>query len=312
MKESIVNRFPKYFNNYEDRKIPHKMGPFDKEGVPMFKPTMFDRSAPICYHPTVVIQYGFARYNLWLESNDPSDFKEFKICANWLKDNVEKDDKGRFLCWSIPFGVRTPRIKPPWISCITQGQGLSLLLRLNKIEPNPELENVIHGITKSFLILYKDGGILSKMTNGRYFLQETGDICILNGCIAAIVGLLEYLEIFDNPAIKRIAEGNINYLEEEMEQFDMGWWSKYSTGLRFNIADKHYHKTHIDQLNYLGTILQNETFLQYAKKWERYWNKPANHRKLWWYRLFFLNLLRSLTILRLDIFKFKKNKDLIE
>ena len=174
------------------------MGPFDENGVPMYNPKMFNQAAEICYHPTVVTQYGFARYNRWIELGEESDYKEFKICANWLANNTQKRGQKEFAVWLIPFGVRTPRIPPNWVSAITQGQGLSLLLRLYVLEPSNLLKTTIQNIANSFYFTLREGGVITKMTKERYFLQEAGDICILNGCIAALVGLLEYLEVFSN------------------------------------------------------------------------------------------------------------------
>ena len=56
-----------YFKNYQNHKVPHTLGGFDQEGIPLFNPKSLKLEGEPSYHPIVIVQYGLANYNLWIE-----------------------------------------------------------------------------------------------------------------------------------------------------------------------------------------------------------------------------------------------------
>lgn len=302
----IYKMIEKYFNDYENRKIPPPHGPLDYQGIPMFDTDKVGINQGICYHPTVVIQYGLAKFNIWCIHQQDTDYHDFVKCCEWLIDNISELNKNGALGWKIMFPVSRLLIDGAWISGLTQAQGLSLLLRYYQYKNTEEAtSNLIKKIAQSFTIPVKQGGVLSDMGDDEFFLQEAKTYRILNGCLSALVGLYEYLSLFDDVKIEAIFNGTIKYLEKHLHHYDLGFWSLYSTGIAFNIADNHYHNTHIVQLKYLGNALNSTSFLKSAEKWEQYQNQKSNQLKCKLYRLIFWNMTRVFSVLKWHRLKFK-------
>ena len=294
----------KYFNDYELRKIPHKLGPFDKKNIPLFDPKKVKINDKICYHPTVIIQFGLAKFNKWIIDNNQNDYDGFENCCNWLIENALYDSN-KFLVWQINFDLNYLNISSPWISGLTQAQGISLLLRYYQNNKCKKIKIILTELTKIFKTDLEKGGVVSFLRNDKYFIQEASDIKILNGCLSALIGIYEYLLFFEDEKLKKIFMGNLSYLEENIHQFDLGFWSLYSTGLRFNISDNHYHSTHIKQLNYLGNLTNSDILIEYSIKWNGYKkNLISNFFKIM-YRLSFLNILRLSSFLKINFIKYK-------
>lgn len=295
---------PQYFNQYELVKIPAIHGPLDASGIPMFDPRLSGINESICYHPTVIIQYGLAKYNRWVQTSLDSDYDDFSLCCEWLIKNVASSPNAKFSAWYIPFDHIKLKIKAPWISALTQAQGLSLLLRYYEQNTDKKLKAILQKIAHAFLFSLEEGGVTSKIGEF-FFLQEAGSIRILNGCLSALIGLYEYLELFEDKEITEVFDGTVSYLEKHLDDYDLEFWSLYSTGVRYNITDKHYHSTHVRQLNYLGNILKNEIFLKCATKWDSYQVDKIALIKYKMYRATFFNIQRFLTLFKLDRLKFK-------
>lgn len=295
-----------YFNRYEERKIPFLEGYIDKNGIPVFNALKFTHKEEYIYHPTVVIQYGLANFNLWKKNHNKAFFSSFKACAYWICSEAKWDSKNRFIQWSIPLEHNDLGHNAGWISALTQGQAISLLLRfLPHATQKDEILQLIKNALKSFYIELEDGGLTSTYPEGK-FLQESGNIRILNGCLTAFTGLIEYLEVFpDDYEALALSVSVESSITKFLPSYDLGFWSLYSLGFRFNIADLHYHKTHIDQLAFFGNYLKNETFSYYAAKWSA--NLTSRKDIFLWNvaRFFGLNFNRSLKVLGLGKFRFK-------
>lgn len=295
-----------YFNRYENRKVPFTEGYLDDLGIPVYNSVKFTRKDLYIYHPTVVIQYALAHFNLWKINQNDFSFNSFVTCSKWLVEHAKWDSQNRYMFWSIPLEHTDLGHKSGWISALTQGQAISLLLRFLPFSKHEhDTVGIIRNALKSFYIELEDGGLTSTYPEGK-FLQESGNIRILNGCLTAFTGLIEYLEVFpDDYEALALSVSVESSITKFLPSYDLGFWSLYSLGFRFNIADLHYHKTHIDQLTFFGNYLKNETFSYYAAKWGA--NLTSRKDIFLWNvaRFFGLNFGRSLKVLGLGRYRFK-------
>jgi hypothetical protein len=295
-----------YFNKYEERKIPFNEGYIDELGIPVYDSIKFTGKNEFIYHPTVVIQYGLANFNRWKQNNDETTFKVFVCCAHWILSNAEWDAQNRFMVWRIPLKHADLGHSEGWISALTQGQAISLLLRYLPFSKQKEsIVKVIKSAIRSFYFELDEGGLTTTYSEGK-FLQESGDLRILNGCLTAFAGLVEYLEVFpkDEEAMD-LAKSVENAVTKFLPKYDLGYWSLYSLGFRFNISDLHYHKTHIYQLTFLGNYLDNKQFSLYAEKWKSNLENRKNYLLLKFIRFLALNFNRVLKFFGLGKFRFK-------
>lgn len=295
-----------YFNRYEERKIPFKEGFIDEFGIPVYNSIKFTQKKEYIYHPTVIIQYGLANFNQWKITREVCYLNSFLSCSQWILQNAKWDKNNLFMQWAIPMKQRDLGHDAGWISALTQGQAISLLLRYLPFSNNDNFViNVIKNALNSFYVDLSQGGITSTYPEGK-FLQEAGNIRILNGCLTAFTGLIEYIEVYpeDTKAVA-LSKSVENAVTKFLPKYDLGFWSLYSLGFRFNISDLHYHRTHIDQLTYFGDYLKNNQFSYYATKWKT--NLSSRKDLLLWTvaRFLGLNFNRLLKVLRLEKFRFK-------
>jgi heparosan-N-sulfate-glucuronate 5-epimerase len=249
----------RYIVDYTKTKISPRFGPLDATGIPLFDPKFVRLKGKPVYHPIVIIQYGLANHDLALEGNKEAE-NIFLNCASWLTDHVVEEPEKRFMVWYYPFRMLTPPVSPPWVSGMAQGQALSLLARAYQITGSSHIAQIAHGAAGSFRYELQDGGILSKTAKGDYFIEELAyqpAIHILNGSLYAVFGLYEYLTVFPNAILETILEKCIRGIEEVLPAFDLGWWSRYSLGIRLNLATFYYHDIHIILLRHLGSVFHS-------------------------------------------------------
>lgn len=297
------NRLGSYLVDYSKRKLPHRLGPMDSSGVPMFDPAQLrlPGRAPV-YHPTVIIQYGLAHYENWLKTKDQASIDEIRTCARWLIANAKWQKAGQCMVWEYPFALRVPKVGPPFISGMGQGQGLSFLMRACEVGAvdNSDALPVMAAIAESFNHAVGDGGVITSLRSGNAFVQEiahTPELMVLNGCLYGFFGLHEYLQQHSTEQLQRAKELIANGIDELLPQYDMGWWSRYSIGVRLSIAPTYYHGVHIQQLAHMGNILHNPLMLEYSQRWSDYTKNRYNRARRAITEFVHVNTNRTLTVL---------------
>lgn len=266
-----MDKGKKYIQDFTN-KIPARYGPLDREGIPLFDLKKLRLPSKLVYDPIVIIQYGLGNYHLSLDGSQTAE-ADFWRCAQWVKKNITPEPQGRFggLYHSFPLQLQSMKVAPPWLSGMAQGQALSLLTRAYRLKPTAATEAAARSVAQSFLYTIEEGGILQPTSAGYLFIEEVAwkpTDHILNGALYALFGLYEYLHCFDDAYLLPQYEKCLAGIREMLPQFDLGWWSCYSLGARRSLASLYYHDVHILLLNKLGSLLQEEIFLHYAKQWE--------------------------------------------
>lgn len=302
------HKLGRYMVDYAARKVPHRLGPFDDQGIPQFDVRNIRlRGAPV-YHPIVIIQYALAHYDLALDGNVDAEVV-FLRCARWLEDHAQAEPQHHFLIWPYDFPLRTPRVPAPFISGLAQGQALSVLARAYQITGSAHTLEVAQRAANSFLYSVEDGGLLTVYSDTACFFEEVAaapKISILNGCLYALFSLWEFLSVSPDAALQRVCENCIRGIEATLPEYDLGWWSRYSTGLRWNIAPVYYHTTHIRQLRHLSHVLNNRTFGDYADRWDGYYQSRYNRVRQRVVEFIGTNLNRSMTLAGLESAKYRE------
>lgn len=308
-----IDLITNYVIDYSKEKIPSKFGKLDSNGIPLFDSRILRLSLGYIYHPMVILQYGLANYELILKGNQDARVSFIK-CVDWLKNNAILEPKGRFKAWYYSFPISPLQDTSPWISGMQQGQALSLLLRAYQYTGSVEIGEVAQSVANSFLYDLQDGGIISRTILGNSFIEEYAFIPashVLNGCLYSIIGLYEYLTIFPNTKLNNVMKNIIQGIEEVLPDFDLGWWSKYSLGLRWNLASLHYHNVHVQLLFFLYKKFDLNMFLHFASKWKSYEMNNRNVTKLKLLGFIEVNINRSLKLLRLKRVRYVSSKRFI-
>jgi hypothetical protein len=167
-------------------------------------------------------------------------------------------------------------LKPGWSSALTQGQALSLWLRLKVFgDTFKDLDHIGPLLLNGMLSAVEDGGGLYRdRRTEELWLEEypsTPASHVLNGFIFALFGLIEFnirSDLDKSDEIVSIEQKLIRTLSINIERYDKFGWSCYDLA-KSNFAPTHYHIIHIFTLSYLSNMLNNDRFSVVAEKWRR-------------------------------------------
>ena len=300
----------RYIEDYTETHIPSPYGPLDAEGIPLWDPRSFRLKGEPLYHPIVIIQYGLANHDRAMHGKGDREAEaRFFECAQWTEEHAVDDPLGRFVTWPYSFPLRTPPVKPPWVSGMAQGQALSLLARLFVKTHSPRTADVARQAARSFCYSIPEGGVVSELRSGAFFIEEVAHepaIQVLNGCLYGLFGLYEHLQVFDDPELQPVLEKCVAGVDELLPLFDMGWWSRYSLGVRWHMAPPYYHNVHIHQLRRLSMLLNRPRYSRYAERWEGYQQSAPSRLQGRMLGVLEVNVNRALTIVGLNGIKYRR------
>jgi hypothetical protein len=297
-----------YFIDFSKSHVPSPYGPMDPGGLPLWDPSSMRLPGKPIHHPVIISQYGLAQHQLLLDGDAAAE-GPFLACVRWVEEHGVPDEHDRFLVWPYTFPLRTPRIKPPWISGMAQGQVLSLLARAYALTGSSRTADVARRTGRSFCYTIQEGGVVSEAPTKSLFIEEVAHspaIHVLNGALYGLYGLYEYTATFDDPELLPVLDACVEGVEEALPLFDMGWWSRYSLGLRFHMAPPYYHDVHVQQLRSLARILDRPTYARYAERWDAQQRTSTLRLRRAVLGVIEVNVNRLLTIAGLDRIKYRR------
>lgn len=249
-------------------------GYFDASGIPMLD---YRGSLGLQYNPIAIAQYGLGNYNLFRSTGDARRRAKFLAVADWMVDHLEPNRAG-FRVWHHHFDweYRTT-LRSPWYSGLAQGQGISLLVRAFAETNEAVYLNAAKAAFKPLEHDVSDGGVAFTDPQGNIWLEEyvvhpEPPTHILNGFIWATWGVYDYWLQTRDPVAESLFGGCMKTIAANLKRFDAGFWSLYEqSGIRMRmLASPFYHQLHIVQLRVLHRLTGNETFLNFAARWDAY------------------------------------------
>jgi len=247
-------------------------GLFDEDGIPLTDYKEFG----IQYQPVGIAQYALGTWDLYLENNDPQDKEKFIHMADWFCDNllVEND----FGVWEYKFDFPRYNLKAPWPSAMSQGEGISVLMRAYQLTENKKYIEIAKLALNSFRVPIEMGGVLYKDKEGYVWYEEYPSLekeppHVLNGFIFALFGLYDYYKATESEEALELFNQGIKTLKEKINLWDMGFWSRYDLISLYNKENTYiFHfvtdKKHPDYPHPIDKIILNEisdTGKQYDK-----------------------------------------------
>jgi hypothetical protein len=227
------------------------------------------------YNPIAIAQWGLGNYNLFCKTGREDRKQRFIAAADWLGTHLEYNSEG-VAVWNHHFDweYRTP-LKAPWYSGLAQGQGISLLLRAHKETGHVQYAEAATQAFAAFLKPVSDGGVVFTDQCGDTWFEEyivSPPTHILNGFIWAAWGVYDYFLSANSADADVLFQKAMMTLRHNLERYDLGFWSLYEqSGTRLPmVASPFYHRLHIVQLQILHQLTGDETFAEYADRWQRY------------------------------------------
>lgn len=264
-------------------------GQYDAHGVPMLD---YHGHVGLQYNPIAIAQYALGNWNRYRWEGDAQRRDTFLKICDWLVYNLEPNAVG-LPVWKHHFDweYRTP-MPSGWYSCLSQGQGISALVRAHIETGDERYIEAARQAFKAFTLPMNEGGVSHWDDEGYVWFEET--VCeppthILNGFMWSSWGLYD-LAVHDNhEAARRLWDDGVRTLREKMYRFDIGYWSIYDeAGLGIsNAASGFYHALHVVQLRIMHRLTNDPVFEEWADKWDAYQQRPANKRRAWLHKATF-------------------------
>lgn len=244
----------------------------DPGGIPMLD---YHGTVGLQYNPIAIAQYALGNYNSYIRTSNSTRFDKFIAGADWLVDHLEQNAQGVWV-WNHHFDWEyRDTLYAPWYSALSQGQGISCLVRTHQETGKEIYLKAAEKALGSFLVGIEGGGVVYHDQEDYLWLEETivnPPTHILNGFLWAIWGLYDYYLYTSDPQAKKIFDDGVATLIHYLSSYDTGFWSLYEhSGTKMHmLASPFYHGLHIVQLRVMEKITGEKLFIQFADKWERY------------------------------------------
>jgi heparosan-N-sulfate-glucuronate 5-epimerase len=252
--------------------MPH--GRLDEHGVPY---NLWNGGFGPAYQPTSIAQYGLAQWNTYLADHDPARIEGFMAPARWLLEHEKRLVSGASV-WPIPFPSPSYGASGPWLSALTQGDVISLLVRAYLHTKDTRYLECAKRGAHAFKLDIFEGGVSAPVADFGVFFEEVATYPasrILNGYIIALLGLFDYLRVVQDESIAQLAQKSIDTLHVLLPGYDMGFWSRYDL-LHRRPASRFYHSLHITLLRALAEHTGCDHCQALADRWEAYERNPIN------------------------------------
>jgi len=240
----------------------------DEAGVPYNTQV---KGYPDAYQPTTIAQYALARLNAYLASGDEEHKQAFLIQAHWLVTH-EVPLPGDAGGWPIPFPSYSYQTQEEWLSALTQGNAVSVLVRAYQLTGNVGFLDAARRAVRSFEQDIRDGGVSTTLGEDGIFFEEVAvypAAHILNGYILALFGLYDYVTLTGEAKIDALIKRSLATLHAVIDGFDTGYWSCYDLTSR-SLVTPFYHALHVVLLEALAQYTGCQHCSSLALRWAGY------------------------------------------
>ena len=253
-------------------------GPFDQAGIPQLD---YRGDLGVQYNPIAVAQYALGNYNAWRRGSDPVRRATFLRTADWLTDNLERNDHG-LAVWHHDFDWEyRDLLVSPWYSGLAQGQGISVLVRAHAETGEQRYLERARQAFEALVTPLKDGGTLWRWPDGGVWIEEyivDPPTHILNGSIWALWGVHDFHLATGDQRASQLFRTATSTLASKLGMYDTAYWSLYElSGTRLPmLASPFYHRLHVAQLRCMHRLTAQSGLLEYADRWDAYTRQRSN------------------------------------
>lgn len=253
------------------------MGVFDDEQIPLV-----EMDGHLSYLSVTIAQYALGNYDEYMRTQNSMYLKRFLGSADWLVKNLVEHRSGQW-GWINDHDKMIYNLKKPWLSALSQGQALSVLVRAYQETNDQVYRETGQKALSAFNTPVSEGGLLAKWQGLDYYEEYPSQkpSFVLNGFIFALWGLWEFYLITKNTDAKAYYEAGLKTLEKCLKEYRIPYlnWSRYDL-YPFKVTDIasiFYHKLHIQQLRAMALLTGNQLFNQQAELWEKGRKNPVRY-----------------------------------
>lgn len=258
---------------------------FDADGIIMMSHYVDDpNSGGHYYSPVKIAHYALAAYNDYVMEGDEAFLKKFNSHIDYLKKtwrNLNEDVNS--IIWVTPSSNPKYNISYNYKSSIVQGLVISSLVRAYVLNQDQEALELGIKAANILEIEVENGGLLAKSQWGDMYEEYPCEPYshVINGFMFCLIGLYDLFLVTRNDRIKTLFDKGINSLLNVIDDWILPYWSKYdlwdiTCHKKVNLATRHYHYLHIDQLDILHKMTDNIKFLETKERLERQLISPIS------------------------------------
>jgi len=237
---------------------------FDAAGIPYY-------ANAYGYHPTTIARYALAHWNLYLTTLEEYHLHTFLKQAKWLVEHEVIIDEG-ISGWPLSFSHPDVPTNGSWLSALTQGYGISVLVRAYKLTEDTTYLEVAHRVTGTFKRDILDGGVSTPVDGEGIFFEEVAvypAAHMLSGFMFALLGLYDYEILTANTQIAEIIRHALATMHRLLDEFDPGFWLRNDL-LRRQLVSSADLTLHIELLSTLATCSGCNHCATLALHWKGY------------------------------------------
>ncbi len=229
-------------------------------------------------NPYFISNYANALYRDFLDSDcrTQSFKKAFLKQADYLMESAAHESG--MAVWRHPFRNDLFDLPAGWISGIGQARIASVLFRAYGLTGDKAYRKLAFEGMEVYRRPLEQGGVVTNHDEATW-IEEYPDpggrsYRILNGHVTALLGILDFGALTKDPQWDELVRRAIVAVKRNLPLFDAGFTSYYSLnqpGSDRIIAPRgDYNPLHVDQLLSLYDLTKDETFLQWASRFQAY------------------------------------------
>ncbi|HZO71094.1 MAG TPA: glycosyltransferase [Ktedonobacteraceae bacterium] len=179
------------------------------------------------YHPTASARDALLQWNNYLATGSASAAQTFLQQVYRLVEHemrIGADAGG----WPLAFPAPEGTSGDSWLSAVTQGLGLSALVRAYQLTHDHILLEIIQRVARTFDLDILDGGVCAPFEQdglcfeGMAVYPATHD---LGGFIFGLCGLYDYVKVIGASSIEKRIQAGFATFHDLLEEFETGFWT---------------------------------------------------------------------------------------
>jgi glycosyltransferase involved in cell wall biosynthesis len=240
----------------------------DEAGIPFDHPS---GAEPGVYDPTKIAQYALAHWNAFHKTGSAGHREAFLAQAHWLASHEEPlaDGVGG---WPIPLPNEAYYAPAGYLSALTQGTGLSVLVHAFELTHEDVFLRAAQRIARTFALDALDGGVVTPIGDDGVCFEEIAVYPAghrLAGFIFGLIGLHDYVALTNDERAGALIQRGVTTLDGLLSEYDTGFWTRRDL-LSSHLASPSDHALQVTLLQALARLPGNERFAATAARWSGY------------------------------------------
>ena len=242
------------------------------------------RDGKLRHDPLVVIQAALGIHDRLLRGRELELDTIFRRQLDWLATDGLVMLPDSIAVWPQYYRFDRYGLRDRWVSALTQGQAISLLVRGASYTGRREYldlaEHAVRAFTASSLPIVWHGA------DGSVFFEEypcAPPAHVLNGALIAWLGLWDYARARDDVAVRSFCLRTIESMTTTLPRYELGDWTRYDVQ-QARPTSPHYQELHAALAETMARIFPGDVrWRARAQRWRRAADDPWQRS-----RVFFL------------------------